>query len=311
MTRTKQYPFKINRITESGRAVYDFTRITIREFGADSLVLRAMALTFATLLSLLPLLAVLFSVFKILGGGEWFFEVVRPAYSALFAPGVQPVVTEKITRLVANFSAKTVGVVSSVVLLIGVHAIFAAVESTFNLIWGGAPRGKFLVRAPIYWGLFLAVPILLAGAIAFTTYIVALPLTAEVAIHFSFLQNLLRRAIPASLIILSFILLYKYLPTAPVNWSAAIFGGATAGILYELSKHLFIFYASQFVKYDVLYGSVAIIPMAMIWVNISWLIALFGIELAYVYQHFSLLRRKQKHIPYRLGFRRRNKRLSI
>ncbi len=271
-------------------------RITIREFGADSLLLRAMSLTFATLLSLLPLLAVLFSVFKLLGGGEWFFEVVRPAYSALFAPGVQPVVTEKITRLVADFSAKTVGVVSFVVLLAGVHAIFVAVEATFNLIWGGAPRGKFLVRAPIYWGLFLAIPILIAGAIAFTTYIVALPLTAEVALHFSFLENLIRQAIPAILIIACFILLYKYLPTAPVHWMAALVGGVCSGVLYELSKHLFIFYAARVMHYDVLYGSIAIIPMAMIWVNISWLIALFGIEIAYVYQHFAALRIDQKHI---------------
>lgn len=255
-----------------------------------------MALTFATLLSLLPLLALLFSVFKLLGGGEWFFEVVRPAYSALFAPGVQPMVTEKITKLVANFSAKTVGVVSFVVLVAGVHSIFVAVEATFNLIWGGAPRGKFLVRAPIYWGLFLAIPILLAAAIAFTTYVVASPLTTEVAVHFSFLQSLLQSLIPALMIILSFILLYKYLPTAPVHWSAALVGGVTAGIFYELSKHLFIFYAAKLVKYDVMYGSVAIIPMAMIWVNISWLIALLGIEIAYIYQHFAPLRREQKHI---------------
>ncbi len=296
VTLPSQRTSALENVITWAEAFYDFARITIREFAADRLILRALALTFGTLLSLLPLLAVLFSLFKILGGGEWFLEAVRPAFSTYLAPGVHPVISLKLSRLVTNFAAKTIGGVSFVLLLAGLHAIFASVEATFNLIWGGSPRGKFLVRAPLYWGLFLAIPLLLAGAIAFTTYIIALPLTAEVAVHFSFLGNLLRRSIPAAMIIISLILIYKYLPTAPVRWKSALIGGAAAGILYELSKHLFIFYAGRLVRYDLLYGSLAIIPMAMIWINISWLIALFGIEIAYVYQHFTLLRREQKHI---------------
>lgn len=275
---------------------YEFIKITSREFVADRLVLRAFALTFGTILSLLPLLAILFSLFKILGGGDWFLNVAQPALSVYFAPGIQPIVFEKIARLIENFAAKTVGGVSVLILLAGIHMIFASVEATFNLIWGGSPRRRFLTRAPIYWGLFLTIPLLLATAIIITTYIIALPLTAEVSTHISNFGEFIRRLIPASMIIICFILIYKYLTSAIVAWRSAIYGGIIAGILYELSKNLFIIYAGKMMRYDLLYGSVAILPMAMIWINISWVIALFGIEFAYVHQHFQTLRREQKHV---------------
>lgn len=270
-----------------------FLKITAREFAADRLMLRAMALTYATVLSLVPLLAILFSLFKMLGGGVWFDEVVRPALMGILAPGAQPVVVERLSNLIGHFAAKTVGGIGFVLLLFTVHAIFSAVEATFNLIWGGAPRGRLLVRAPLYWGLLIFIPLMIGGSLVVTTYLTALPINP----HWGFLDALEQRAIPWAMVFLSLLLLYKILPSSPVQWRAAIFGAVVAGLIYEVVKHLFLFYASKLVRYDVLYGSLAIVPLLLVWFNLAWIVTLFGVEIAYVFQHFSQLRRDPKHLP--------------
>lgn len=269
-----------------------FIRITGREFVADKLMLRSMALTYATVLSLVPLLAILFSLFKMLGGGNWFDSVVRPALLGILAPGAQPVVIERLASLISHFAAKTVGGIGFVLLLVTVHAIFSAVESTFNLIWAGAPRGRPLLRAPLYWGLLLVIPLMIGGSLVLTTYLTTLKFTAPKG----FLVLLEHRAIPWAMVATSLFTLYKFLPTITVRWPSAALGAMVAGVIYEVVKHFFLFYASKLVKYDVLYGSLAIVPMLLIWLNMAWIVTLFGVEISYVYQHFEQLRRDPKHI---------------
>lgn len=297
MTLAAAIPVPLRRLANGVQIVAEFIQITLREFVADRLMLRALALTYGTLLSLVPLLALLFSLFKLLGGGPWFIELVRPALENFLAPGVEPVVTERLTRLLSRFAAKTIGGVGLALLILGVHGIFTAVEMTFNIIWGGAPRGRFLLRLPLYWGLFIAIPLLLAGSLALTTYISALPIAADMVERVGFLEAIGRRLIPAAMIVVSFFLIYRFLPTAPVIWSSALMGAVVGGAVYEVVKHLFIFYITRLVKYDVLYGSLAIAPMVMVWINLSWIVTLFGVEVAYVHQHFPALRREQKHRP--------------
>jgi len=283
----------LSGVSERLRTLYDFFYITFREFVADRLMLRAMALTHATLLSLVPLLIILFSLFKILGGGEWFDEVVRPGMFNLLAPGVESTVSERISRLIHNYAAKTIGVVGAALLFFGVYAIFLAIEMTFNLIWGGSRRGKFLLRAPIYWGLLIVIPLLIATSLAATTYISALP-AAE---RGGFIELIIQRLGTGAMVTVSLMLIYRFLPTAPVRWSSACVGALIAGVVFEVSKYIFIFYARELVRYDVLYGSLAILPMLLIWINIAWVVTLFGVEVSYVYQHFDQLRKKQKRVP--------------
>jgi membrane protein len=281
------------RVALAVKSFADFVTITYREFAADRLMLRAMSLAYGTMLALVPLLVIIFSVFKLLGGGHWFNHVVRPELMNYLAPGVEPMVSDKLSHLIDTFAAKTIGGVGLVLLLLGVHGIFTAVEMTFNLIWGGAPRGKMLVRVPLYWGLLILIPILIAGSLAVTTYLSALP----VAGHTDILDLVVRHIVPGLMVALSMFLLYRFLPTAPVQWRSAAIGALLAGAAYEIMKHLFLIYVRKLVKYNVLYGSLAIVPMLMIWINLSWIVTLIGIEVAYVHQHFLQLKRDNKRIP--------------
>jgi len=275
------------------RTIYDFHVIIYREFVADHLTLRAMSLTQGTVLSLVPLFVILIALFKLLGGGEWFDEVVRPALVELLAPGIEPVVSEKVNHLISAIAAKTLGVVGGLFLIIGVHVIFISVEMTFNLIWGGSPRGRQLVRAPIYWSLILSTPVFIAASLAITAYLTALPVVGKIG----FFDVILRHLAPGGLVTLGMLLVFRFLPTAPVKWKSAIVGALVAGVAYEVVKSLFIFYTRELVRYDALYGSLAILPITLIWINLAWIVTLYGVEVCYVFQHFDQLRQKAKHVP--------------
>lgn len=286
-------------IINSGR----FIRITIHEFFEDRLLLRAMALTFGTLLALIPLLAVLLSMFNLFGGSEWFMEILRPILLKNLAPGSGPMMAEKIESILLKGGATTAGSLGFLFLIFIVYGIFSAIESTFNSIWGLTTKAGGLHRLPTYWGLLTIIPILIGSSLAFTTYIRALPLVNRAVESVDFAEVLINKSLPVMMIMLGFFLLYRFLPTAKVSTMAAIVGTLVAGLLYEIVKYLFILYSGKLVRIDYIYGSLAIIPMLLIWVNLSWIVVLIGVEVSYVFQHFksmqstganSILSRTQK-----------------
>ncbi|MDP8239644.1 MAG: YihY/virulence factor BrkB family protein [Candidatus Hatepunaea meridiana] len=278
--------------------LYRFVQITVREFLDDRLFLRAMALTFATLLSLIPLLAISFSMFKLFGGGVWFMEVLRPVLTQNLAPGSEPIVAQRIEELIFTGGGTTIGGISILFFLLAIYGIFSAIESTFNLIWGTSSRAGALHRVPLYWGLVTIIPLLVVSSLALTTYLKALPLVVEAVERVGFAENLINRLLPGIMVMVSFFLLYRFLPSTRVRTYAAAIGAITAGLLYELIKSGFIIYTGKLVQYDVIYGSLAIAPLLMIWVNLSWVIVLMGVEVCFVSQHYNVLLNKRKHIKF-------------
>jgi len=278
--------------------LYRFIQITIREFLDDRLLLRAMALTFATLLSIIPLLFILFGMFRMFGGGEWFVEVLRPVLMRNLAPGSGPVVAQRIEDMLIVGGGPTVSGIGLLFLVLAVYGIFTGIESTFNLIWGASSKAGALRRLPLYWGLVTIIPILVVSSLALTTFIKALPLVHQAVEKVGFVDNLINRLLPGLMVVLSFFLLYRFLPNTRVRTLAALVGAVTAGVLYEIVKYIFIFYTRKLVQYDVIYGSMAIIPSLMVWVNLSWIMVLLGVEICYVTQHYSVLLSKRKHVEF-------------
>jgi len=272
-----------------------FIRLTVREFVDDHLFLRAMALTFATLLSLIPLLGISFSMFKMFGGGEWFMEFLRPFLLRTLAPGSGPVIAQRIEELLLARGGTTVGGISLLFLVAMVYGIFSAIESTFNLIWRSNSKAGALNRIPLYWGLVSIIPVLVISSLAITTYIKALPLVHQAVERVGFAESMISKTLPVLMVMLGFFLLYRFLPNAPVPTRSAIVGAITAGFLYEIVKIGFIFYTGKLVQHDIFYGSLAIVPLLMIWVNLSWIVVLMGVEVCYVTQHYTHLRIRRKH----------------
>lgn len=280
----------------SDHKAFRFFLITVREFISDNLFLRAMALTFATFLSLVPLLVISFSMFKLFGGAEWFMEVLRPVLLRNLTPGSSTLVADKIQNLLLNGGDSMVGGIGLIFLLFAVYGVATTIEGTFNLIWGIKSRAGNWRRLPLYWGMLTIIPLLVGSSLALTTYLKALPIVHNAFIRIDFAESMLNRSLPILMVMLGFFLLYKFLPSTKVSTVAALLGTAVAIILYETVKAGFIFYTGELVKHNLIYGSLAIIPMLMVWVNLSWIVVLIGIEVSFVFQNFQSLESKHKKV---------------
>lgn len=275
---------------------FRFVQITVREIVQDQIPLKSMALTFATLLSLVPLLAISFSLFRLFGGAEWFVETLRPMILDFLAPGTGPKVAERMQELVENAGSATLGGLGVTLLVLAVYAIFSGIESALNAIWGSHSRAGSLQRLPLYWGLVTIVPILVVGSLAVTTYLQAVPIVGTAVSKVNIGDALLNRLLSMGMVVVGFFLLYKFVPSTKVKTTSALLGAVIAGLLYEVVKAGFIIYTTDLVKYDVIYGSLATIPLLLIWVNLSWIVLLGGVEISFVSQHFGVLLRKPKHV---------------
>ncbi len=278
--------------------LYRFIQITIREFLDDHLLLRAMAMTFATLLSLIPLLIISFSMFKLFGGGEWFMDMLRPLLETNLAPGFGSVVGQKIETLLQSNVSTTTGGIGLIFLVVTVYGIFTAIANVFNTIWGVSSSGTLLQRLPLYWGLVTIIPTLVLSSLALTGYVKALPLVTKAVETVGFSDSLITWLLPVMMVTFSFFLLYRFIPDTRVHTYAALVGALVAGALYESVKSGFIFYSGRVVSYDVIYGSLAIIPLLIIWINLSWVVVLIGVEVSYVTQHYGLLLNKRKRVHF-------------
>lgn len=286
----------INLKTLSEHRIVSFFLITVREFKTDNLLLRAMALTFATFLSLVPLLVISFSMFKLFGGAEWFMEMLRPVLLRNLTPGSGTVVADNIQNLLLTGGDTMVGGIGLLFLLFAVYGVATTVEGTFNLIWGVKLHTGNWRRLPLYWGMITIIPILVGSSLALTTYLKALPVVHDAFSRIYFATSTINRGLPVVMVMIGFFLLYKFLPSTKVTTAAALLGTAVAIILYETVKAGFIFYTSKLVQHNVVYGSLAIIPMLMVWVNLSWIVVLIGIEVSYVFQNFQSLKSKHSNV---------------
>ncbi|MCB2200532.1 YihY/virulence factor BrkB family protein [bacterium] len=275
---------------------FRFIQITVRESIADKIPLRATALTFASLLTMVPLLVIAFQIFRMLGGQDWFFETVRPFILDMLAPGTGPKVAERLQEVIENAGSATLGGVGVGVLVLAVYSIFSGVESTINVIWGTKSRAGSLQRLPLYWGLVTIVPILVIGSLAITTYLQALPFVSETVSYVPVSQAVINRLLSMGMVIIGFFLLYRFVPATSVHTLYALIGSVVVGVIYEGVKAAFIVYTADLVQYDVIYGSLAIFPLLLVWVNLSWVLVLGGMELTYVAQHYRSLVNKPKHI---------------
>lgn len=223
-------------------------------------------------------------------------EVLRPLLIQNLAPGSGPVVAQRIEELLLARGFTTIGGIGLLSFVLVVYGIFSAIENTFNTIWGSTTPANALNRLPTYLGLLIIIPILVVSSLALSAYLKALPLVHQAVERVGFMESLINQILPGLMVMVGFFLLYRFLPNVRVRTYAAVVGALVAGLLYEAVKFGFISYSRVLVQYDVIYGSLAFIPLLMIWVDLSWIVVLLGVEVCFVTQHYNMLLDKRKHV---------------
>ncbi len=257
----------------------------IRDLADGQLTLRAMSLVYTTLLSLVPLLAVSFSVLKAFG----VHNQVEPLLLRLMAPlGEQGAeFTHQIIGFVDNIKVGVLGSVGLVVLLYTVVTMIQKIEEAFNYTWRVARPRPFTARLSNYLTVILLGPVLVFAAVGVAASLARSPWVQTVAAvePVGTLLHAVGMLVPYLLIGAAFTLTYLLIPNTHVRSGAALTGGIVAAVLWVATGKLFTMFVVESAKYTAIYSGFAIVLLFMIWVYLSWLIVLVGASVAFYQQH--------------------------
>lgn len=289
-----------------------------KSFVQNRCLIRASALSYTTLLALIPLLAIAISITSSLlrqeGEREIYkaidkfvsqvvppatFEetnapppafvgetngVVSAASAARARVTVQNVAARRIHEFIRNTRSGTLGVTGTALLIFVAISMLNSIESTFNDIWGVERGRNWLMRVARYWlaislgPVLIAVALALAGSSHFQT-------TRAILHTMPFLGRLVFQVISLLFIWFAFTLMYQFVPNTKVQFNAALAGGVAAGTLWHLNNLFGFLYVSRVVTNSKIYGSLGLIPILMAGLYLSWAILLVGAEIAYAFQN--------------------------
>jgi len=259
--------------------------VLARELIGGQLNLRAMSLVYTTLLSIVPLLAVSFSVLKGFGVHNTIEPLLYHLLSPLGPSGVE--ITGKIIGFVQNVKVGVLGSVGFALLIYTVIALMQKIESAFNYVWRIDHLRPLSQRFSNYLSVILIGPVLIFSAVGFTATVLHIEVAQRlIAIEpFGILMLLGSKLVPYLLVCLAFTLIYIFIPNTKVNFTAALVGGVIAGVLWKISGWGFAAFIATSAKYAAIYSSFAILILLLIWMYLSWLILLVGSQIAFYVQY--------------------------
>jgi len=250
-----------------------FFLFVLQRFSALRCAETAAALSYTSLLSLVPLMAVIFAGFSSFSVFEGLFEEIQHFVFANFVPSSSELIQEYLNQFVNKASRLTlVGLLSLFVVAI---MLIEQIDKALNYIWGVKKTKNLLKMFLTYWAVLTLGPILMGFSLMLTSYIVSLPLVTDTANTIGVRTQMLS-TIPVILTLLAFTLTYLIIPNIRVSFSHALAGGITATVLFELSKKGFALYIGHNTTYVNLYGALSILPIFLVWIYISWLVTLLG-----------------------------------
>ncbi|HJE87469.1 YihY/virulence factor BrkB family protein [Rikenella microfusus] len=256
--------------------------LAIRNIRGAQLNIRAGALTYSTLLSIVPVLAVLFAIAR----GFGFQNIVQSELFRYFA-GQEDLLRKAMGFIDQSIEYAKGGVflgVGIVLLLYTVFSLLSKIESNFNDIWQ-IRRGRPYVRQfTDYLALVVITPVFLICNAGFS---ILLSTAAGQEHILGWAIAPIAKSIPYLITILLFVFLYMYVPNTKVRFGSALFAGLFTGIAFQIFQMLYIGGQIWISKYNAIYGSFAALPLLLLWLQLSWFICLFGAELAFAHQNVS------------------------
>jgi len=277
----------LDLLSRSRRLVFGIARVVymvVRGFWHDSCPLRASALTYATLLSIVPLLAFAFALAKGFGVSmeplkDW---IIQKAALGNYEIGNQ------IFNFVNNINAATLGAPALGLLVISVISVMGNIEFSFNHIWGIIVPRTIWRKFSDYLSVIVITPLLVLVGSTLSAYLRANAIVSTLNQYevFQTFWGQVMSLLPYLMICLGFTFLYMFMPNTRVRFLSALVGGIFAGVVWQVALWGYVFFQVGFAKYAKIYGAMAQVPITLVWVYTSWLIVLFGAEVSFAFQNF-------------------------
>lgn len=277
LSRTKSFFIKQLRVV----------LLASRGFDEDKCLLRASALTFYSLLSIVPVAAMTFGIAK----GFGFERLLEKEMLKQFA-GQEEVIMRVINfarSLLENTKGGIVAGVGVAVLFWTVIKVLGNIETSFNDIWGVKEARTYGRKLSDYLSVMLLCPVLLIMSSSITVFVstqIAL-ITEKVALLgiISPVIYFALKLLPYCVIWILFTFVYIFMPNIKVNFRSALLAGVVAGTIYEIVQLVYINFQVGVAQYNAIYGSFAALPLFLIWLQLSWFIVLYGAEISFAHQN--------------------------
>jgi membrane protein len=259
--------------------------VVLRDLINGDLTLWTMSLVYTTLLSMVPMLALSFSVLKAFG----VHNQIKPLLQNLLAPLGEEgnAITSRLIGFIEHVNVGVLGAVGLALLLYTVISLMQKIEEAFNAIWHVTRLRSLGDRFSRYLSVLLVGPLLIFAALGIT----ATALNSEMAQRILALRPLgsvvveLGRVLPYALVIAAFTFLYRFVPNTRVRLGPALAAGFVGGILWQSAGWAFAVFVASSTSYAAIYSSFAILILFLIWLYVSWLVLLVGASVSFYLQN--------------------------
>ncbi len=276
----KEHEYRSSKVRWAVRQ-FKVSLLTAQGFSEHGILLKSAALTFYTLMSLVPIAALVFGIAK-----GFSLETRLNNYLYTEFPQYDVIIDQVIEFANALLQRTKGGVIASiglVVLFWSVVKVFNNVEKAFNDIWEVRKSRNIARKASDYIAIVVIVPILwiISGSIRLQGH--------DQLLHFtpSPIVDLLFKVLSIVTLWAMFTFLYKVIPNTKVRLRSALMAGIIVGIIFQIFQTIYVYIQSSLTSYNAIYGSFAAFPLFLIWLQTSWQIVLFGSELSFAYQNIE------------------------
>lgn len=262
-----------------------FLKMLWAKINQDQLTTSSASLAYTTILALVPLITVIFSLLSAFP----MFDEISLSLKQLIYNNLVPTASDTIQNYLEQFIANTkkMTVVGIVGLIVTSLLLINSINSALNHIWRTKRKRSFMYNLTMYWTILTLGPILAGSSVAVSSYIFSLNWLSTGATG-----NFMLSSLPFIISVVGFWLLYSIIPTESVPFKESFIGAIVAAILFEIGKRAFAFYVSSFPTYQLIYGVVSSIPIMLVWIYCSWCIVLFGAEFAATLTEFNRTKKR-------------------
>lgn len=281
--------------------------LAVRGFKENKIQLRASALTYYTMMSIVPVAAMVFGISKGFGFERKLETQIREQFAE--REELQEVIDYIINfanSMLENINGGFIAGVGLVVLFWSVMKVLGNIENSFNAIWLIQKSRPFIRKFSDYLSMMLIAPVLFVLSSTLTVFL-SNTISGDQAIlqYLGPVINFLAGIIPYLLIFLLFTLTYVIMPNTKVYFKNGLYAGVLAGIIFQVIQWVYIHFQVGVSKYGAIYGSFVALPLFLVWLQISWLIVLLGAEISFACQNIE----KYEFEPEPLNISQYNRRL--
>lgn len=277
------------------RRILRIMQAVIRDLVNGQLSLHAMSLVYTTILSIVPLLALSFSVLKAFNVQDKFTPMLYSFLEPMGEKGLE--IHQQILSFVGNMKVGVLGIVGFVLLFYTAVSLVQKIERAFNTIWLAPQLRSIGDRFSQYLSVILVGPVLVVAAISVTASTMNSSLVHSLAAiePFGSLIILMTKLMPFIMIIVAFTFFYAMMPNTKVKFTSALWGGIVGGSAWQASSLIFTAFVVNSTKYDAIYSGFAVGILLLIWLYMNWLILLLGSSIAFYHQHGNNITRNSDY----------------